>query len=316
MIFSGDRQEPQNLRIPGNLLLAGEYAVLLNGGLGIAFAVDRYVKVDLCPQEKFSFSGKAGGRIFSWPEDSFLAALTESLKGHFGALPSLTIHVDSSDLFGAEGTKLGLGSSACTALAAAFGFARFFQKQFTRSELFPLALSAYRHAQGGRGSGYDMAASLYGGILQFTGGITPEVLPLELPWFPEPFYLSPTGFSVNSSSAVEAFEEWPLSRRNRWKSRSNQLLQRCLSAESEQELLENLLLYRREAGEWGKSLGYPAGIDGDDPGETPADHSSKDPVGISSFSKYLGAGDEILWSGSAVEKGFSCRVDRRGLHVC
>ena len=33
------------LKVPGNLLLAGEYAVLVEGGLGLACAVEPYVHV-------------------------------------------------------------------------------------------------------------------------------------------------------------------------------------------------------------------------------------------------------------------------------
>ena len=44
-----------------------------------------------------------------------------------------------------------------------------------RLRVFRAALAAHRSAQGGRGSGYDVAASVWGGVVRFSGGHLPAV---------------------------------------------------------------------------------------------------------------------------------------------
>src|SRR5690606_21597860 len=68
------------------------------------------------------------------------------------------------------GHKLGLGSSAAVATALAAALAAAGGIRPDRELLFDLASSAHRTAQGGTGSGGDVAASVYGGLLFYTRG--------------------------------------------------------------------------------------------------------------------------------------------------
>ncbi len=43
-----------------------------------------------------------------------------------------------------------------------------------KDEIFKYCLEAYRHAQGGIGSGYDIATSIFGGVIEFEGGFAPK----------------------------------------------------------------------------------------------------------------------------------------------
>ncbi len=113
-----------------------------------------------------------------------LAALGD--KG--GALPAGSVSIDTSafaadrDADAAAGggvRKLGLGSSAATAACAVGAVLEMAGLPIAthRDLAFSLAESAHRAWQGGAGSGADVAAAVYGGVLQFArpGGGTPVV---------------------------------------------------------------------------------------------------------------------------------------------
>jgi phosphomevalonate kinase len=137
-------------RAPGKLVMSGAYAVL-EGAPCLVAAVDRYVVAD-------------ASRSAPFVTDEVRAALDA------GALPGPAPWFDASALrdHAPDGTsrKLGLGSSAAilvASLAASIGD-RFSGDRPLRDALFPIALAAHRQAQGG-GSGVDVAASVFGGVL-------------------------------------------------------------------------------------------------------------------------------------------------------
>jgi phosphomevalonate kinase len=138
----------QHVVAPGKAILAGEYAVL-HGAPAIAVAVDRYVKV-------------APGGVVPEPTPFVAAALR-----HAGAAPT-ALQVDSSALYEGD-IKLGLGSSAAvTAAVVGLSFARAGRRLSTDPQLlFDIADAAHAEAQGTRGSGIDVACSVYGGTLRF-----------------------------------------------------------------------------------------------------------------------------------------------------
>lgn len=140
-------------RAPGKLVLSGAYAVL-EGAPCLVAAVDCYVVAD-------------AARPAPFVTDEVRAALD---AGALGAGAPGAPWFDASALreHAPDGSsrKLGLGSSAAilaASLAAALGDA-FASEAALRATIFPLALAAHRKAQGG-GSGVDVAASVYGGVL-------------------------------------------------------------------------------------------------------------------------------------------------------
>ncbi len=148
-------------RAPGKILLSGAYAVL-GGAPAIVAAVDRYVTAD---------TARAPERI------------TEEVRVALGA--DKAAWFDASELRRGE-RKLGVGSSAAI-LVATLG-ARALERTPDASdaalaaEVFAPALAAHRAAQRG-GSGVDVAASAYGGVLSFRRGHadTPELRAVTLP---------------------------------------------------------------------------------------------------------------------------------------
>lgn len=133
---------------PGKIVLTGAYAVL-EGAPAIVLATTRGAYAD-------------ASRVALSPSAEVRAAIGDA------AAP----HVDASQLFvGAR--KLGLGSSAAVLVASLA--AREAQRGADLSDpkkrdaLFHTARAAHAEAQGG-GSGIDVAASVYGGVLRYSLG--------------------------------------------------------------------------------------------------------------------------------------------------
>ncbi len=149
-------------RAPGKLVLTGAYAVL-DGAPAIVAAVDRYAFADV-------------SRVSDRPAPEVRAALPAGEP-----VPE----VDASALRDTKGRKLGLGSSAAVLVAslAARALARGedVEDVDVRAGLFAAARAAHALAQGG-GSGADVAASVYGGVLRYAlGASQPEIRAVVLP---------------------------------------------------------------------------------------------------------------------------------------
>jgi phosphomevalonate kinase len=156
-------------RAPGKLVLSGAYAVL-EGAPALVAAVDRYVVAD---------ASRTADRVT--PE------VKEALaRRGLGAADAPWF--DATALRDApEDRKLGLGSSAAILVASLAALELAAEPDVAEADLaarvFPDALGAHRAAQRG-GSGIDVAASAFGGVLRFekgTAGATPIVAPATLP---------------------------------------------------------------------------------------------------------------------------------------
>jgi phosphomevalonate kinase len=172
------------LSVPGNLLLCGEYAILEPGGLGLCLAVERRVRLTARPAPAFSLVSVLG-REERHGLDGLPACVLEACRDAFGSAsspPPLACRVDSSDFFGADGAKLGFGSSAAVAVGlAALFLVTALGEAGAAGACLPVALAAHRAFQGGRGSGYDVYASYHGGCGLFSGGAIPQFQPVRMP---------------------------------------------------------------------------------------------------------------------------------------
>jgi phosphomevalonate kinase len=143
------------LSAPGKLLLAGEYAVL-EGATAVVAAVDRRVTGRFVP-----------GAAPSTPlVAEAIAAVRAHLDGRGVDLPAGAPAIDSTAL-AADGRKLGLGSSAAAAVVAVGVELAAAGVEADAGLAFALAARAHRAAQGGRGSGADVAAAVYGGHIAY-----------------------------------------------------------------------------------------------------------------------------------------------------
>src|SRR5699024_10863371 len=72
----------------------------------------------------------------------------------------------ASAAFNHAGHKLGLGSSAAVASSLIATLAQAAGKTLTTDELCRHAIATHRQSQDGSGSGADVAASIYGGVIE------------------------------------------------------------------------------------------------------------------------------------------------------
>ena len=158
------------VRAPGKLFLSGEYAVL-DGAPAIACAVDRYVSVR---------SVQAGlgedAQATRW-RTAALEILRSQGTENVGENTALAI--DSRPLYAPDGSKYGLGSSAAVAVGVASALLAGSGGLPGRDEQLRVATALHRAVKGPGGSGMDVAASLYGGVIAGTGGRVEA-----LPWPP------------------------------------------------------------------------------------------------------------------------------------
>ncbi|MBL8957243.1 MAG: phosphomevalonate kinase [Myxococcaceae bacterium] len=165
------------LSAPGKLFIAGEYAVLW-GGIARVAAVgprttavvrqrqDRRIEVLL---EGTRLAGNMTPAGVSWDEEPaagfhFVARTLDLVLRAVGKEgPGFSVALSPSPL-GPGGSKLGLGSSARAVVLAAEA-ARFALD--ARLDALKLALVAHAEAQGGRGSGADVAACFAGTMVRY-----------------------------------------------------------------------------------------------------------------------------------------------------
>jgi phosphomevalonate kinase len=178
---------------PGKLFLTGEYAVLA-GAPAILTAVDRRVHVTVEESDSCSWRLRApnlgienldldtDGRLPAGLDPLLHAQLRlfddvrEAVLSRSSVMSRpLAISIDT-DAFSRGGHKLGLGSSAAVATALSAALAAAVGLELDRGELFQLAHTAHRRAQNDTGSGGDVAASVYGGLLRYTQGAEPVAL--------------------------------------------------------------------------------------------------------------------------------------------
>jgi phosphomevalonate kinase len=193
---------------PGKVVLLGEYAVL-EGSQSLVMAVDRRCRVTLTPCARGACRieapqlrmpalrfGLESGRP-RWPDAlapdfARTAALIETLLADIvergGRVEPFQMKIDTGELFidnGRQPVKLGLGSSAATAVAIDAVLRAAFLPEAPRecpAETVARLLVPGRAAQGNAGSGIDLAASLCGGVQAYRiRDESIDIRPIELP---------------------------------------------------------------------------------------------------------------------------------------
>lgn len=210
---------------PGNLLLCGEYAIVNPGGTGVAVATAPRLSCTVRPAAQLQLEGRMGERRFRWAPQQrsglFFCVLDELCTvlneiyidkkkwcmERIASLP-LEVSVDSSALLRPDGGKAGFGSSAAVTALLLFALTDAVTATPPLPEqLLQPAVRAHRRFQGGRGSGYDVAASLFGGIGLFTGGEHPGWQPVAPAWSGTLWSISGAA-PVSSAAGVVSYAGW------------------------------------------------------------------------------------------------------------
>jgi phosphomevalonate kinase len=188
---------PGESRAPGKLVLLGEYAVL-EGAPALVAAVDREVTarelpptggapvlVALGADRQILALDRSRG-VWRTAEPGWTLAV-QAIEAAFGAnAPSLEVDSRAFFLSAPDGSavKAGFGSSAAVVTAIlTLGHAA--NKLNDHSAIFHRAREVHHAAQGNIGSGVDIAAAVYGGIVNYrlVNGAPvclPHVLPADL----------------------------------------------------------------------------------------------------------------------------------------
>jgi len=181
---------------PGKLILTGEYAVL-DGAPALVVAVDRRV---IARRHK----GPRGS-------SAFLLAIAEEIGKRLGpddpaTKAAMEVVVDSTPFYDRT-TKLGLGSSAAVTVAAttlALAADHVSMPVIDRAQVLAIASAAHASAQamrGAAGSGADIAASIYGGVIAYQ-----RAAPEQIAW---PSDAAASGQALAIGGATADRLAWP-----------------------------------------------------------------------------------------------------------
>lgn len=237
-------------RAPGKLVLSGAYSVL-EGAPALVAAVDRYAVADASRPADFLAAEVRAAisagylREAPWFDASALRA------------PSLSSPGDASSPPAGATRKLGLGSSAAI-LVASLAASAPDADPLPLDVLFEQALAAHRAAQGG-GSGVDVAASVFGGVLACRvapdGRLSAEAHPLPEGTVVEVFSSAVAAETRSLLADVRAFRTRDPSAYKTLLDRASSAAALALTASSPTELARAIALQARALGELGSLAG-------------------------------------------------------------
>jgi mevalonate kinase len=163
---------------PGSLMLLGEHAVL-HGKHALVCAINRRITIRLAPVsnglvEIVSALGEYQSPLADLAEHPSFKFVLQAIKQHRNRIPSgFELKIDSE--FSAD---IGFGSSAAVTVATHAALMQWIDGADPEREmLFNAALETV-HAVQGRGSGADLAASVFGGIVGYS--TDPEFYPIPV----------------------------------------------------------------------------------------------------------------------------------------
>ncbi|MCU9615049.1 phosphomevalonate kinase [Caldibacillus lycopersici] len=174
------------IKVPGKLFIAGEYAILEKGQQAIVIAVDRYItgKIKASTENILSLP-QLNFPTVTWKENekglklnvdspklvfikNAISLVNQYLKEQSIPLQPFSFTV-TSELDDRSGRKYGLGSSAAIVVSVITSMLHFYageKIQPTKELIYKLSAIAHYRTQG-NGSCADIAASTYGGWLQY-----------------------------------------------------------------------------------------------------------------------------------------------------
>ena len=165
---------------PGSLMLLGEHAVL-HGARALVCAIDRRITVRLISGDDGmvridSALGQYESALDDLRDEHTFRFVLQAIRQHLGKIPcGFTLKIDSE--FSAD---IGFGSSAAVTVAVHAALMKFCGVKFDRRALFDCALKTVHSVQG-RGSGADLAASVFGGVVAYSTKPSFESVPVSLP---------------------------------------------------------------------------------------------------------------------------------------
>lgn len=201
---------------PGKLMLAGSYAVV-HGRPCVVTAVDQrlYVTIESNGDDQFHFSApdlglKTYTKSISQLGDKdlpkevrFIETLYKSFLEQYPQDHGISVTTKSD-----FSSTVGFGSSSAVTVAFAKALLELYQVELTHHEVFQLCYETVIKVQG-VGSGFDLAAAIWGGTLKY---VTPATVvePIELPAdvFSDYLVVGYTGEKADTPTLVRMINGW------------------------------------------------------------------------------------------------------------
>lgn len=173
------------VKVPGKIMVAGEFAVLEPYQKLVVMAVDRYVYADIQASSENELTLPSFNLVslpWNWKDntvtihtdDTRVNFVKEAMKHTLNYLNEHAIEITpfslsiKSELDDESGKKYGLGSSAAVVTSVVSAILNYFLPlKPADTIIFKLAAISHVSIQG-NGSGADIAAATYGGILQYS----------------------------------------------------------------------------------------------------------------------------------------------------
>lgn len=152
--------------VPGSLMLAGEHSIL-RGGSSIVAAIDKFITLEFIPLETNKIQLNTLGELFEFDLDNLID--NEKLKFINEIILFYKVKFKTGfklNIISQINTTVGFGSSA----AVTAGFVAILETYFYElnlEKIHKISLEITRKIQE-KASGSDLAASIYGGILDYT----------------------------------------------------------------------------------------------------------------------------------------------------
>jgi len=196
---------------PGKLMLLGEHAVVYNRPCIVTAVGQRLsATLDLIPEMQFqleatdvkvtgykkSFNELGRGEVPKGANFVEMAVKNFNEKYRINSGIRITSKSEFSSLFG-------FGSSSASTVCVVKGLAGLFDIKLTNKDIFDLAYKTVLDIQG-KGSGFDVAAAIYGGTLYFvTGGKVIEPIEVE----ELPLIVGYSGIKADTVTLIKAVAE-------------------------------------------------------------------------------------------------------------
>jgi mevalonate kinase len=135
----------------------------------------------------------------------FIESSIAVFREHFGLDQGLRIETHSD-----FSSQLGLGSSSATVACTLFALAQITELEIEPLRLFELGLEAIYRVQK-TGSGFDLAAAIYGGTLLYDNRTPRQIIPLDVPHLP--LIAAYSGIKADTPTYVrrvnDRLDHWP-----------------------------------------------------------------------------------------------------------
>ena len=153
-------------------MVAGEYSVLGPSGEALALAVTPGLEVLATPSSRWGLQRRDTGETWVDPAPPpaglrFAHAALAAVRAEHPDTPPHSLTTRTLGDVGTGERKPGVGGSASAAVGAVAAALLAAGRTIGPEEVCRLALAAHLGAQGGRGSGYDVATIAYGGLVRW-----------------------------------------------------------------------------------------------------------------------------------------------------